>query len=278
MHPETTETQATPAQPADAPVLTWTPATVEIARPASARWSRRVLALVAGGVLIALTVGASAAMASDPSPAPAGGAIPVDAASADAAFKDFAACMRENGVDMPDPVTVSGGPTTVSGGQGVVDTTGVVESGTSVVIESGASVVVGSGTAQAVPFDDAAFKAANDACLPILEAAGIRAGTGTIVSGEGTLSIDAAGGTGAGMIGVTVAGGGDVTKMAEDMKAYATCMRAEGQDVPDPMVDAKAGTAQLQVNSDPSSAAFRAADTACSTGTFGFAIPVPIQR
>jgi hypothetical protein len=261
MDPETMDSQAAPAQPAEGPALTWTPATVEVTPPARARWSRRALALLAGGALIALTVGASAAMASDPSTAPVGGAIPVDAASADAAFKGFAACMRENGVDMPDPVTVSGG-------QGAVGTTGVVESGT--------SVIVGSGDAQAVPFDDAAFKAANDACMPILEAAGIKAGTGTILSGAGTLSLDAAGGAGAGMVGVTVAGGGDVTKMAEDMKAYATCMRAEGQDVPDPVVDAKAGTAQMRVNSDTSSAAFRAADTACSTGTFGFAIPVPL--
>ena len=278
MDPETMDGQATPDQPADAPALTWTPVTVEIAPPARTRWSRRVLALLTGGALVAMTVGASAVMASDPASGPAGGVFPVDAASADAAFKDFAACMRANGVDMPDPVTVRTGPVTVSGGQGAVGTNGPVESGPRTVVESGLSTVVGSGAAQPVPVDDAAFKAANDACTPILEAAGIKAGTGTIVSGEGTSSLDAAGGAGAGMIGVTVGGGGDVAKMAEDMKAYAACMRAEGQDVPDPVVDAAAGTAQIQVNSDPTSAAFRAADTACSTGTFDFAIPVPIQR
>ena len=259
MDPETMDSQATPAQPADVPVLTWTPATVEIAQPARARWSRRTLALLAGGALVALTVGASAALASDPSAEPAGGAIPVDAASADAAFKDFAACMRENGIDMPDPVTVSGG-------QGAVGTTGVV-------VESGPGVIVGSGDAQAVPFDDADFKAANDACMPILEAAGIRAGTGTIVSGEGTLSLDAAGG--AAMVGAVVAGG-DVTRIADELKTYAACMRTNGVDMPDPVVDTKAGTVQLQFGGDAASATFRTADKACATAGFGFAIPVPL--
>ena len=166
MDPETMDSQAAPDQPAATPAITWTPATVEIAAPSRSRWTRRTLALLAGGALVALTVGASAAMASDPSGAPAGGAIPVDAASADAAFKDFAACMRTNGIDMPDPVTtVSGGEGVVSGGEGVVS------GGDGV---TGSSVVVGSGDAQAVPFDDADFKAANDACMPILEAAGIK--------------------------------------------------------------------------------------------------------
>jgi hypothetical protein len=269
MDHETMETEATPSQPAEAPAMTWMPATVEVAEPVGSSRSRRAFAVLAGAALIALTVGASAALASDPSGAPAGGAIPVDpipvdAAAAEAAFKDFAACMRENGVDMPDPVTVSGGP-------GVTGTTGT----TGVIVEGGAAVALPADGAQPVPFDDAAFKAADAACSPILEAAGISSGAGTIVGGEGTLDI--AGGEGAGMIGVTVAGNGDVTKMAEEMKAYAACMRDKGQDVPDPVVDAKAGTAQMQVNGDPSSAAFRAADQACSTGTFGFAIPVPVQ-
>jgi len=262
MDPETMDSQATPAQPADAPMLTWTPATVEIAPLAGARWSRRALALLAGGALVALTVGASAAMASDPSGAPAGGAIPVDVATAEAAFKDFAACMRENGVDMPDLVTVSGGP-------GVTGTTGTA----GVIVGSGAAIALPA-DGELVPFGDAAFKAADATCSPILEAAGIKSGAGTIVAGEGTLDI--AGGEGSGMIGVTVAGDGDVTKVAEEMKAYAACMRDKGQDVPDPVVDAKAGTTRVQVNGDPSSAAFRVADLACSTGTFGFAIPVPL--
>lgn len=268
MDPETMETQATPSQPAAAPAMTWTPAAVEVAEPVGSSRSRRAFAVLAGAALIALTVGASAALASDPSGAPAGGAIPVDAipvdvAAAEAAFKDFAACMRENGVDMPDPVTVSGGP-------GVTGTTGT----TGVIVGSGAAIALPA-DGELVPFDDAAFKAADATCSPILEAAGIKSGAGTIVSGEG--SLDIAGGEGAGMIGVTVAGSGDVTRMAEEMKAYAACMRDKGQDVPDPVVDAKAGTAQMQVNGDPSSAAFRAADEACSTGSFGFAIPVPVQ-
>jgi hypothetical protein len=263
MDHETMETQATPSQPAAAPAVTWMPATVEVAEPVGSRRSRRAFAVLAGAALIALTVGASAALASNPSGAPAGGAIPVDEAAAEAAFKDFAACMRENGVDMPDPVTVSGG-------LGVTGTTGTA----GVIVGSGAAIALPADV-ELVPFDDAAFKAADATCSPILEAAGIKTGVGTIVSGEGVLDI--AGGEGAGMIGVTVAGNGDVTRMAEEMKAYAACMRDKGQDVPDPVVDAKAGTAQMQVNGDPSSAAFRAADEACSTGSFGFAIPVPVQ-
>jgi hypothetical protein len=279
MDRDTMDTQATPAQPARTPEVTWTPVTVEITGPARARWSRRMLALVAGGALVALTVGASAAMASGPAAAPVGGAIPVDAASADAAFKDFAACMRKNGIDMPDPVTLTGGPAAVAAGPTTVSSGPITviggpgAAGSTVTSGSGASIVVGSGVAQAVAVDDAAFRAANDACSPILEAAGIKSGTGTIVSGVGTLSLGAGGG--AGTAGVVVAGaGGDATKMAADLKTYAACMRTNGVDMPDPVVDTKAGTVQLQFGGDAGSAAFRAADKTCATGGFGLAIPV----
>lgn len=281
MDPEAMDTQAAPDLPAEAPAgtrpaeaaaLTWKPAMVEIAQPGRTRWSRRGLAILGGAALIAVTIGTSAVMASDPSGAPAGGAIPVDATAADAAFTDFAACMRNHGVDMPDAVTVSGGPVSVSGGP-VTVSGGERADGTTGVVEAGTSLVVGSGDAQAVPMDDPDFKAANDACMPILEAAGIHAGTGTIASGEGTLSLNAAGG--AGMVGV-VAAGGDVTKIAADLKAYAACMRSHGVDMPDPMVDTKAGTVQLQFGGDAASAAFSAADTACTKDGFGLAVPVPL--
>ena len=282
MDPETSDLQATPARLAETPAITWTPATVEITRPARTGWSRRGLAVLAGGVLVAMTLGASAVMASDPAAVPAGGAFPVDAAAADAAFKDFAACMRKNGIDMPDPVTVTGsatpvagGPVSVSGGPTTV-IPGPGAAGAIGTVESGAIVAIGSGDAQAiaaVPVDDAAFKAADAACSPILEAAGIKSGTGTIVSGVGTLSLGAAGG--AGTMGVVVGGaGGDVTKMAADLKAYAACMRTNSVDMPDPVVDTKNGTVQLQFGGDPASAAFRDADKACATNGFGFAIPV----
>ncbi len=271
--PETMGSHAAPAQTTEAPAITWTRATVEIRHAAKGRWSRRSLAILGGAALVAISVGTSAVMASDPPATPAGGAIPVDASAADAAFRDFASCMRKHGIDMPDPVTVSSpqgaagsGPVIVSGGPGAA--------GASTVVGSGASVVLGSGTAQAVPFDEGAFKAANDACMPILEAAGIQSGTGTIVGGDGSLNVTTAGG--AGVVGVTVAGTGDVAKAAGEMKAYAACMRDRGQDVPDPVVDTKAGTVQLRVNSDPSTAAFRAADAACSTGGFGFPVPVTL--
>jgi hypothetical protein len=262
MDHETMDTQATPDQPAETPPMTWTPAPVEVPPPARASRSRRAIAVLAGGALIALTIGASAAFASDPAGAPAGGTIQFDAGKADAAFTDFAACMRKNGVDMPDPVTMSGGP----GGPGVGGATGVVASGT--------SIIVASGDAQAVPLDDAAFQAANDACSPILDAAGIRSGSGTIVGGEGSLNVGAAGS--AGIVGITA--GGDMTKVVEQFKTYAACMRSNGVDMPDPVADTKTGAVQLQFGSDPSSAAFQAANKTCDTGGFGFSVlPVPAQ-
>lgn len=50
-------------------------------------------------------------------------------------------------------------------------------------------------------------------------------------------------------------------------------MRSHGVDLPDPVVDTKAGTVQLSYSADPASAAFRSANAACATGIFDFAIP-----
>jgi nucleoid-associated protein YgaU len=139
-----------------------------------------------------------------------------------------------------------------------------------------------SDAAAAAPVDSAAFKAANDACTPILEAAGVQTGSSTIVSGSATLQ-DGAGGSGlvplqaaagAGVLGVATAGG-DVTKMADDLKAFAACMRSSGIDMPDPVVDTKAGTVQLSMPGDPGSATFQAANKACATNPPFSALPAP---
>ena len=79
---------------------------------------------------------------------------------------------------------------------------------------------------------------------------------------------------GGGVAGIVVAGGGDVTKQAASMKAYAACMRTHGVDVADPVVDEKAGSVQLSFPVDPGSAAFRTADAACAVDGFSFAPPV----
>jgi hypothetical protein len=77
------------------------------------------------------------------------------------------------------------------------------------------------------------------------------------------------------MVGV-VAAGGDVTRIADDLKTYAACMRTNGVDMPDPVVDTKAGTVQMQFGGDASSAAFRASDKACATDSLGPVVPLPI--
>ena len=127
-------------------------------------------------------------------------------------------------------------------------------------------------TGASVPDKD--FQAANDACAPILEKAGIHAGSGTIDVTNGTVL---GGPVGAGVVGIVVAGGGDITKQAASMKAYAACMRTHGVDVADPVVDEKAGSAQLSFPADPGSAAFRTADAACAVDGFSFA-PRSLRR
>ena len=225
---------------------TGVPETAALPHSPRRRLSRRLLVLAAGTALVALTIGGSVALAASPSPSSTGTPGSVDPTAADAAFAKFAACMRDHGIDMPDPVTVQGttdaGPTTLS-------------------------------TAGGAPGDDKAFQAANDACKSILADAGIDTSTSTqtVTGNAGTPGALGAAGAMA-VIGVGVAGG-DVTAAAADMKAYAACMRTHGVDLPDPVVDSAAGTVQLSVASDPGSDAFQAANTACSTGTVGFPAP-----
>jgi hypothetical protein len=200
----------------------------------------------------------------------------------DVAFKQYAACMRDHGIDLPDPVSISASTTGLASdatGPVTVGSPGATSGGAGLHVVVGTATAVQPGTAGSVPAQPAvssdAFAAADRACSSILEAAGIKTTTSTgpvDVTGSGPTLVTG-GSIGAGSVGVVMAGSGDVTAMAASMKAYAGCMRTHGVDMPDPVVDAKAGTVQVASNADPSTAAFQAANTACSTGSLGFPAP-----
>jgi hypothetical protein len=240
---------------------------VQVRRPRT----RLMVAILGAAVVLAASIGVSAAMAADPTSTAAGAGAGGPIAP-DAVFTKFAACMKDHGIDIGSPVTV-----TADGA--ITGVTGVASGGAITITPSDVTPAIGTAAIPA-PFDAAAFKAANDACTPILDAAGIKSGAGTIVSGSGTASsvtlesrsLQVGTGSGAGVIGVATAGG-DVTNMAADLKTYAACMRSKGIDQPDPVVDAAAGTVQLQMTGDPTSAAFQDASKAC-----GGSLPlVPLQ-
>jgi hypothetical protein len=251
---------------------------------------RRLLVILAGAAVVAATIGVSAAMAAEPSGTGAGGAIPVDPA-----FTAFNTCMKDHGIDLGTPVVVSSQAGSATGVTGSItsaagttsisitagDATGVTDgsavAGGAITISPSDLTPVTGTVAVPAPIDDAKFKAASDACTPILDAAGIKSGAGTIVSGtlqSGSLTVGT--GSSAGVIGVATARG-DVTKMAADLTAYAACMRSKGIDQPDPVVDAKAGTVQLQMTGDPTSAAFQDANKACGASLPLVPLQVPAQ-
>jgi hypothetical protein len=273
------------------------------ATAAPRRRSRRTLAALAGTALVVMTVGASVAFASSPTPAaptdaapaaaPTGAipASPVRSAELDAAFKAYASCMGDHGVNLPDPVSVSssdatapaggdpGGPPLTLPGAGAASGPVTVVSGPVVAAPdggtatAGAGVIVAFGSAQAIgtPIDDGAFAAADAVCAPILEEAGIHTGTittnGADLSGPVTGAISGSS-SGAGVVGIGVAGNGDASALAAGMTTYAACMRLHGVDMPDPIADGASGGVRMEYRGDPSAATFRAADSACATGAF----------
>jgi hypothetical protein len=220
--------------------------------------------------MIALTLGVSAAAANTPSSEPAAGATvtigagpavdlsAADAEKLDAAFAEYRDCMREHGVDLPEPVVVKAGDAGPSGAT-------IVGSGTV------------SGAAELPALDADAFAAADKTCSPILEAAGVKTFSSSPVGDAGSGPVLGVGGGvigGAAVLGAG-AGAGDLEAMVEPIRKYAACMREHGADVPDPVVDEGAGTFELRLDVDPTTSDFRAADAACSDGSgFGFAIPV----
>jgi len=173
--------------------------------------------------------------------------------------------MREHGIDMPEPVVLT------SGVDGTVPESGSVSS-------TGSSSIVGpvSGGAPLPELDTEAFEAADTACSPILEAAGIKTFSASSFGEVGPGTVLGAGG---GVIGGAtvlggVAGAGHVAAMVAPIKKYAACMREHGVDVPDPVVDESAGTFELKLDVDPTAPDFQAADAACSDGSgFSFAAP-----
>jgi hypothetical protein len=245
--------------------------------------------------LIALTLSASVAGAASPSPTPAGagtivvvdGAVQAGSAGLagsavsavssaeiekmDAAFKEYASCMREHGVEMPDPVTIT------------TEATGPLDATAAIVPISG--VVTVTGTAQALAFDPASeeFTAADAACGSILEGAGILKATS--VAGEaGPVSVGSA--DGAGTAGTIVVVGGalpagssaEIAKMDAAFTKYTACMREHGVEMPDPVklevsgpLAPAAATELVPVTGsapalsvDPASEKFTVADKACS--------------
>ncbi len=246
-------------------------------QPKPQRTRRRLAGALTLALLVGLTLGVSAAAANSPSAKPEAGATivvgggpatslsPADAEKLDAAFARYRDCMAEHGVDMPEPVMVraaagAAGGTSISGaGPGPSTLSGPA-----------------SGTAPMPAFDAKTFEAADKACAPILEAAGIKTFSSSAV-GDGTgpvLGTSGAGVIGGGAVLGGVTGAGDLTAMVAPMRKYAACMREHGVDVPDPVVDEKAGTFQMKVDVDPTTSGFRAADTACADGGFSFAVPV----
>ncbi len=194
---------------------------------------------------------------------------PADAEKLDAAFAAYRECMKEHGVDMPEPVRVEAG---------AVDAGGVPVSG--IAPATGGTLITGTGTSltsDPMPaFDAKAFEAADKACSPILEAAGIKTFTSSSVGDAGSGPVLGSGGGiigGAAVLGGAAAGAGDLAAMVAPIKKYAACMRKQGVDVPDPVVDEKAGTFEMKLDLDPTASDFRAADAACADGGFSFAVP-----
>ncbi len=174
-------------------------------------------------------------------------------------------------IDLPAPVLVQGGTPGAPGPSS--DAAGPV-------LESGATFhTEGSlGAATGPAFDPAAFEAANQACAPILDAAGIKQSTASAVPGSALLPLGGAGAAGVvggvAVVGGGVAGAGDIASMVAPMREYAACMRDHGLNVPDPVVDTSAGTFSMRLELDPGTADFKAADTACAKDSgFSFAAP-----
>ena len=243
------------------------------ARTVAARVRRRLAGAVGIAAILGLTIGGATVAAGAPSPAPApavAGTVavggwpaaeipPADVEKLDAAFAKYRACMQEHGVEMPEPVLVEAG-----------------DPGPGLQPIAGTGIVADAEPMQG--FDAGAFEAANDACAPILEAAGIMQGASGSASGQ--LGPLGPGTTGAGVVGgVGVIGGGaasvgDVASMVAPIRKYAACMREHGVEVPDPVVDDKAGTFEMRFDADPTTTAFREANAACADGWgFGFGVP-----
>jgi hypothetical protein len=153
------------------------------------------------------------------------------------AMVDYAECMREHGVDMPDP-TFSGDGSTVGGGVTFAIPLGASEGG-----GPGGAAIGGSAGG---PVDET-FKAAAEACQPIMEA---------VQQNMPKLSPE------------------EEAKMRDEALKFAQCMREHGVDMPDPTFEGGGGAAiAIQGSSDgPGSFdadKFNEASSACSAEGLG---------
>ena len=256
----------------------------EAATPLPKKRRRAALvALMAGGALVALTVGASVVAGASPAPAgpgagaggivvvggPVPGGSPPDLEKVEAAFTKFTACMREHGIDMPEPVKVEGSATLDSSGPvvNVAPPIGVVAAPESLSLDPTSKE----------------FLAADEACRPILEDAGIQSGT---IATMGPVEGSVEGPVATGAAGLVVVGGpgpggspADFAKIEAAFTKYAGCMREHGIDMPDPVKvegsatldDGAAVTltpptgSALALTFDPAGKDFVAADAACKS-------------
>ena len=155
-----------------------------------------------------------------------------DTPSFEDAMVDYAACMREHGVDMPDPQFSGDG-----GGGGM---TFAIPLGAS---ESGGPGGAAAGGPVSGPVDET-FKAAAEACQPIMEA---------VQRDMPKLSPE------------------EEAKMRDEALKFAQCMREHGVDMPDPTFEGGGGAAiAIQGSSDgPGSFdadKFNEASSACEAG------------
>jgi hypothetical protein len=155
----------------------------------------------------------------------------------------YAQCMRDEGVDIPDPEVFSSGD-----GGGVGGSTRQ-----EIHVDSGSGATGGIGPA--VDPQSEEFKAADVKCKPIMDAA------------AGQIDIDPA----------------VIAEQREEMLAFAACMREQGIDFPDPTFDDNGGMTvgpgpNSASDSEHDSEAFQAANEACAEfmggGSFSVAAPV----
>jgi hypothetical protein len=133
------------------------------------------------------------------------GTSPDNEQSFEDAMVSYSACMREHGVDMPDPVFNGGDET--GGGEMTI------------------AVPIGGSAAGDGPTggpDDSTFKAAAEACQPIMDAA---------QQDMPKLSAE------------------DEAKMRDEALKFAQCMREHGVDMPDPTFDT-AGTSSVIIKGE----------------------------
>ncbi len=165
------------------------------------------------------------------------------------ALLEYTKCMRDEGVDMPDPQVVK-----ASSGASSGPVTGSSKSGSG----NGPSIAIaGAGGVVAIPADVGSdtFKAASEKCQPILAAA------------QSQIKIDPK----------------VEAEQRRKMLEFSKCMRAHGVDMPDPVFGDN-GSMSVTIGSgdgtssgpDPQSDKFQVASKACGNDGGGIALAAPV--